>query len=150
MAELEAALAELKTARAEVGLLKQENKLLRTQQENQLLGPLLHKQTGGATDGRADDLKSKSYQMTGDKRNQESWVKMAQNRAHVRGAGFTEDDFTKPIITVAVSYSNALECNNMLLDLARTVVHEIEITLICSTGGPAQAPHCSAPLGVQF
>lgn len=49
-----------------------------------------------------------------------------QNRAHMRGAGFTDADFTKPIITVAVPYSNALECNNTLLELARTVVEEIE------------------------
>lgn len=44
----------------------------------------------------------------------------------MRGAGFTDADFTKPIITVAVPYSNALECNNTLLELARTVVEEIE------------------------
>lgn len=54
------------------------------------------------TDGRADSLKKQSYEMTGDKANQDSWVKMAQNRAHMRGAGFADADFTKPIITVAV------------------------------------------------
>ena len=53
-------------------------------------------------------------------------MKMAQNRAHMRGAGFQDADFTKPIITVAVPYSNALECNNTLLDLAKIVVEEIE------------------------
>ena len=78
------------------------------------------------SDGRADALKKNSFQMTGDKADQESWVKMAQNRAHMRGAGFTDADFTKPIVTVAVPYSNALECNNTLLDLARVVVEEVE------------------------
>ena len=53
-------------------------------------GPLLHKQAGvGPTDGRADNLKARSYEMTGDKNDLDSWVKMAQNRAHMRGAGFT-------------------------------------------------------------
>ena len=118
--------ASLTAALAEVERLKRDNAQLRAQQERQLLGPLLQKQVVGADDGRADDLKSKSYQMTGDRRDQDSWVKMAQNRAHMRGAGFQEADFTKPIVTVAVPYSNALECNNTLLDLARIAVQQIE------------------------
>ena len=33
------------------------------------------------TDGRADSLKKNSFEMTGDKSDQDSWVKMAQNSA---------------------------------------------------------------------
>ena len=33
------------------------------------------------TDGRADALKKNSFEMTGDKSDQDSWVKMAQNSA---------------------------------------------------------------------
>ena len=33
------------------------------------------------SDGRADNLKKNSFEMTGDKSDQDSWVKMAQNRA---------------------------------------------------------------------
>ena len=42
---------------------------------------------GDVTDGRVDHLKKNSFEMTGDKGDQDSWVKMAQNRAslHVRG-----------------------------------------------------------------
>ena len=93
---------QLAAALAEVERLKGENAALKKATQGLLVGPLLHKQVVGPDDGRADALKSKSYQMTGDKRDLDSWVKMAQNRGHMRGAGFTDADFTKPIVTVAV------------------------------------------------
>ena len=122
---LSAALAEVERLKQENSRLETENTKLRSAEHSTLLGPLLSGQAG-CSDGRADHLKRSSFQMTGDHKDRTSWVKMAQNRAHMRGAGFADADFTKPIITVAVPYSNALECNNTLLDLARRVVREIE------------------------
>jgi hypothetical protein len=118
--------ATLEEANAKIAALEAEVAALRATQDTQLLGPLLQPSHHRSNDGRADDLKHRSFEMTGDARDQDSWVKMAQNRAHMRGAGFKDSDFTKPIITVAVPYSNALECNNTLLDLARMVASEVE------------------------
>ena len=74
----------------------------------------------------ASGLKGRSVQICGDPNDQASWVKQAQNRAHMRGAGWKDEDFLKPVVTVAVPYSNALECNNHLRELADIVVEEIE------------------------
>ena len=92
----------LQAALAEVAQLRRENARLRAQQASTLVGPLMHKQLGSVapSDGRADGLKRRSFEMTGTRRDMDSWVKMAQNRAHMRGAGFEDADFTKPIVTV--------------------------------------------------
>ena len=92
----------LQAALAEVAQLRRENARLRAQQASTLVGPLMHKQLGSVapSDGRADGLKRRSFEMTGARKDMDSWVKMAQNRAHMRGAGFEDADFTKPIVTV--------------------------------------------------
>ena len=43
-----------------------------------LVGRLLQSPGSRSDDGRADELKSRSFQMTGDRRDQASWVKLAQ------------------------------------------------------------------------
>ncbi|EDO47374.1 predicted protein [Nematostella vectensis] len=53
-------------------------------------------------------------------------------RAHLRAVGFTDEDFSKPIITVACPYSNILPCNFHFRELADHVVKAIE-----SEGGKA-------------
>lgn len=70
--------------------------------------------------------KWRSQLLTGDPSNQPHWVKRTGARAHLRAAGFKDEDFNKPIITVACPYSNALPCNNHFQELAKIVSEEIE------------------------
>jgi dihydroxy-acid dehydratase len=44
----------------------------------------------------------------------------------LRAAGWVDEDFHKPVITVGVPYSNALPCNNHLLELSDIVCKRIE------------------------
>ena len=56
----------LEEANARIAALEQEVALLRSQQQKQLLGPLLQSSHNRANDGRADNLKTRSFEMTGD------------------------------------------------------------------------------------
>ena len=46
-------------------------------------------------------------------------IQRSPNRAMLRAVGFGDDDFNKPIIGIANSYSNITHCNMWLNDLAR-------------------------------
>lgn len=70
--------------------------------------------------------KVRSQVLTGDPGDQPHWVKRSGARAHLRAAGFKNEDFTKPIITVACPYSNALPCNNHFQELSQLIVKEVE------------------------
>ena len=70
-------------------------------------------------------LKHRSTNLTGDPNNEEQWLKRQAARAQVglfeqsinlfykkmRAVRFNDEDFMKPLITVACPYSNALPCN---------------------------------------
>ncbi len=43
------------------------------------------------------------------------WVKRAPTRAMLRAVGFTDDDFTKPLITVACPYTNITPCTHIFV-----------------------------------
>lgn len=64
--------------------------------------------------------------LTGDPSDPSQWIKRTGARAHLRAAGFKDEDFGKPIITVACPYSNALPCNNHFLKLGQLIVEEVE------------------------
>mmetsp|Transcript_143400 Transcript_143400/g.458407 ORF Transcript_143400/g.458407 Transcript_143400/m.458407 type:complete len:256 (-) Transcript_143400:82-849(-) len=76
------------------------------------------------------ELKGESYKITGDPRKPDgapsSSVKMTCSRSNFRAAGWQEEDFKKPIITIAAPYSNSMPCNNQFLDLANILVEEVE------------------------
>ncbi|XP_062513122.1 dihydroxy-acid dehydratase-like [Corticium candelabrum] len=80
-------------------------------------------QTGGVS---VSSLKTNSRKLTGDPDDERHWVKMAGTRSHLRAAGFTDDDFHKPIITIACPYSNALPCNDKFRYLADIIMDEVE------------------------
>ncbi len=53
------------------------------------------------------------------------WAKRAAARAMLRAVDFTDDDFTKPIITVACPYTNATPCNDHIRQLGDILSREI-------------------------
>jgi len=55
------------------------------------------------------------------------WAKRAAARAMLRAVDFTDEDFSKPIITVACPFTNATPCNDHIRDLGDIVFREIGV-----------------------
>lgn len=76
------------------------------------------------------ELKRESRKITGDPSKPDgaanSAVKMTCSRSNFRAAGWKDDDFRKPIITIAAPYSNSMPCNNQFRDLADVLAEEVE------------------------
>jgi len=53
------------------------------------------------------------------------WAKRAAARAMLRAVDFTDEDFEKPIITVACPYTNATPCNDHIRELGDILSREI-------------------------
>merc|ERR1740117_591757 len=68
-----------------------------------------------------------------------SVTKMTCARANFRAAGWKDDDFKKPIVTIAAPYSNNMPCNNQFRDLADRIADEVE-----KRGGKAH--YCFCPV----
>ncbi|MEW6610227.1 MAG: dihydroxy-acid dehydratase [Patescibacteria group bacterium] len=66
-----------------------------------------------------------SQRITGTPGTQE-WPKRAAARAMLRAVGFSDQDFEKPIVTVACPYTNATPCNDHVDKLGRIIVGEVE------------------------
>lgn len=75
-------------------------------------------------------LKKESYKITGDPSKPDgapsSFVKMTCSRANLRATGWKDEDFKKPVITIAAPYSNSMPCNNQFRDLADIIGEEVE------------------------
>ena len=54
------------------------------------------------------------------------WVKRAGARAMLRAVNFRDEDFLKPIMTVACPFTNATPCNAHILAMGEIVTNEIE------------------------
>lgn len=70
------------------------------------------------------NLKQRSNQLTSTP-GAEDWAKRAPSRAMLRAVGFSDEDFTKPIITVACPYTNITPCNAHIRDLGDIVSQAI-------------------------
>jgi len=53
------------------------------------------------------------------------WVKRSPARAMMRGVGYTDEDFEKPLICVAAPYTDAGPCNAHIDELARITEEEV-------------------------
>jgi dihydroxy-acid dehydratase len=71
------------------------------------------------------ELKSRSYELTGQP-GTDGWVKRAPARAMFRAVGYKDQDFEKPMVALAVPYTNATPCNGHLRELGDLVAKEIE------------------------
>jgi len=54
------------------------------------------------------------------------YIKRTGTRAFMRMGGFTDEDFQKPIITVAAPYTNASSCNHHFDILTAEIVSAVE------------------------
>jgi dihydroxy-acid dehydratase len=71
------------------------------------------------------DLKWRSQELTGVERTAD-WPKRAGARAFLWATGWADEDFRKPIITVACPWTNATPCNNHFRELGDLVCAEVE------------------------
>ncbi len=72
-----------------------------------------------------NDLKIRSGNLTGTKDGVD-WIKKAPARGMMRAVGFTDQDFAKPLITVACPFTNITPCNAHLRSLGDIISAEIE------------------------
>ncbi|MBI2597219.1 dihydroxy-acid dehydratase [Candidatus Daviesbacteria bacterium] len=72
-------------------------------------------------------LKIRSGELTGTPCS-DNWVKRAPARSMFRAVGFKDEDFKKPLITVACPYTNATPCNAHIESLGKIVCDEVEKT----------------------
>lgn len=86
--------------------------------------------SGGAGGAGKGDLKINSKGLTGDKNKKPqepgSWVKMSMARGNLRATGWTDEDFSKPIITIGSPWTNANPCNNRIRELTDLLVEAVE------------------------
>lgn len=79
---------------------------------------------GGNTN---EELKRRSYKLTGDISDEGEWVKRAPARSMMRAVGYTDEDFDKPLISVATPHTDITPCNAHLLQLGQMVEKEVEL-----------------------
>ncbi|MBI2430538.1 MAG: dihydroxy-acid dehydratase [Candidatus Levybacteria bacterium] len=70
-------------------------------------------------------MKKRSDKLTGTPGGN-NWVKRSPARAMLRAVGFTDEDFEKPIVTVACPYTNATPCNAHIKELGEIALQEVE------------------------
>lgn len=80
-----------------------------------------------ADESADSSLKTRSAQLTSTPGSRD-WNKRAHARAMLRAVNFTDEDFKKPIVTVACPYTNATPCNAHIQDLGNIIVKEVEKT----------------------
>jgi dihydroxy-acid dehydratase len=70
-------------------------------------------------------MKRRSEEITG-RKNSEKWVERTAARTMLRAVRFTDDDFDKPIIALAVPHTNGTPCNDHIRALGDIVQEAIE------------------------
>ncbi|HKL25405.1 MAG TPA: dihydroxy-acid dehydratase [Desulfuromonadales bacterium] len=70
-------------------------------------------------------MKRRSEEITG-KRQTRRWVERTAARSMLRAVRFTDEDFDKPLIALAVPYTNGTPCNDHIAALGDIVQREIE------------------------
>jgi dihydroxy-acid dehydratase len=84
----------------------------------------------GAFEVAPSPLKGRSSRLTGvpglPSMHTDSWAARATARSDLRAAGWTTEDFAKPVATVAVPWSNAVPCNSHLRALGDVLVGALE------------------------
>ncbi len=76
-------------------------------------------------DNCCQNLKGRSTELTG-RPGSANWVKRAPARSMFRAVGFKDEDFEKPLITVACPYTNVTPCNAHIKELGDLVCSEVE------------------------
>ncbi len=68
----------------------------------------------------------RSHEITGS-REAGNWEARTPARSMLRGVRFSDEDFDKPLIALAVPYTNGTPCNDHIRELGDLLQHEIEV-----------------------
>ena len=71
-------------------------------------------------------MKRRSAEITGSRKDG-SWVSRTPARTMLRAVRFSDEDFNKPIIALAVPYTNGTPCNDHIRELGDLLQNEIEV-----------------------
>lgn len=71
-------------------------------------------------------MKRRSTEITGNKKG-DNWVSRTPARTMLRAVRFSDEDFNKPIIALAVPYTNGTPCNDHIRELGDLLQNEIEV-----------------------
>ena len=74
------------------------------------------------------DTRERSSHLVGDNPGTPEWNKRTAARAMLRAVNFKDDDFAKPIVTIACTHTNATPCNAHMNDLGAVLQKHIEQT----------------------
>lgn len=77
-------------------------------------------------------IRERSAGLVGDRPGTKEWNKRTAARAMLRAVDFSDDDFGKPIVTIACTHTNATPCNAHMNELGEVLQRHIE-----ATGGKA-------------
>ena len=69
-------------------------------------------------------MKKRSQEITG-RKGSDNWVQRSAARAMLRAVRFDDDDFDKPLIALAVTYTNGTPCNDHIRELGDLLQQEI-------------------------
>lgn len=70
-------------------------------------------------------MKKRSFEIIG-RKGSKNWVERSAARAMLRAVRFTDADFEKPLIALAVAYTNGTPCNDHIRELGDLLQSEIE------------------------
>jgi dihydroxy-acid dehydratase len=71
------------------------------------------------------NLKTRSLELTGDINDTQNWISRTAARAMMRGVGYTDADFRKPLVAVAAPYTDVTPCNAHLRELGDIIHKEL-------------------------
>uniref|UniRef100_A0A7S0G7R9 dihydroxy-acid dehydratase n=1 Tax=Rhodosorus marinus TaxID=101924 RepID=A0A7S0G7R9_9RHOD len=75
--------------------------------------------------GSSDSVRARSTGLVGTQPGGEDWAKRTAARAMLRAVDFRDEDFGKPIVSVACTHTNATPCNSHMLDLGDLICEEV-------------------------
>jgi dihydroxy-acid dehydratase len=93
--------------------------------ESQSCSTLGRENTNYSFNGDLKLTKTRSKELTGDSQNREDWVERSAARAMMRGVGFTDSDFEKPLVAVATPFTDITPCNAKIRELGEIVSKEL-------------------------
>eukprot|EP00002_Diphylleia_rotans_P002939 TRINITY_DN1193_c0_g1_i1.p1 TRINITY_DN1193_c0_g1~~TRINITY_DN1193_c0_g1_i1.p1 ORF type:complete len:400 (-),score=86.94 TRINITY_DN1193_c0_g1_i1:1532-2731(-) len=82
--------------------------------------------TNVALSQEGSSKKHRSQTLTGKDDDESQWVSRSPARAMLRAVRFSDDDFKKPIITVACPYTNATPCNDHIRTMGDIIAEKVE------------------------
>eukprot|EP00186_Timspurckia_oligopyrenoides_P004534 CAMPEP_0182445790 /NCGR_PEP_ID=MMETSP1172-20130603/3789_1 /TAXON_ID=708627 /ORGANISM="Timspurckia oligopyrenoides, Strain CCMP3278" /LENGTH=582 /DNA_ID=CAMNT_0024641615 /DNA_START=207 /DNA_END=1955 /DNA_ORIENTATION=- len=74
----------------------------------------------------SSDLRTRSRELVGDQKGTDLWTKRTAARAMLRAVNFSDEDFMKPLISIACTFTNATPCNAHMYDLGQELENAVQ------------------------